>query len=369
MGELRSGWGRVNHESLARWLRERWDLVSEQAGPDKDPEVDRLIDSSVKSIRYAVLTQLLGKLADPSRDVLCLQRGDADDADAAGRWDARSLCSKVVVPWDQENQSVLGGSTDPYVNNPLRRPRLDVQLESLKRRSEWEALVAFLERVSAERAQSALAQPIDRCLRAVLRRLDRQVVHYGVPPRVSLDQMLHVLEIYLRTPSHGLRALAAASALLRTLGAGLGLFTVTSQGLNEADSATGAAGDILCAAADGRTLMAVEVKDRPQTLVDLEAGIAKAREAGVSRLLFVVPGVVKKDAEQISRRRAAAWAQGIDVYGADLVTLARISFMLVDEVWRREFFNELGAELNRRKAAYGHRQALADLLHALDEPV
>ncbi len=359
----------MNHESLARWLRERWDLVSEQAVPKEDPEVDRLVDSSVKSIRYAVLTQLLGKLADPSRDILCLQRGDPDDADVAGRWDARSLCSKVVVPWDQENQSVLGGSTDPYVNNPLRRPSLKDQLESLKRRSEWEALVAFLERVSAEDSRSALEQAIHRSLLAIRRRLDRQVVHYGVPPRVSLDQLLNVLENYLRTPSQGLRALAVASALFRTLGAALGLFSVASQGLNEADSATGAAGDILCAGDDGRTLMAVEVKDRPQTLVDLEAGIAKVREAGVSRLLFVVPGVVEKDADQIRRRCAAVWAQGIDVYRAELVTLTRISFMLVDEVWRREFLEELGAELNRRNAPFGHRGALASLLDELDGPV
>ena len=182
----------MNHESLSRWLRERWDLVSEESGPKEDPEVDRLVDSSVKSIRYAVLTQLLGKLADPSREILCLQRGDVDDADAAGRWDARSLCSKVVVPWDQENQNVLGGSTDPYVNNPLRRPSLHDQLESLKQRLEWEALVGFLEGVSAEGSQSTLEQAIDRCLRAIGRRLDRQVVHYGVPPRVSLDQLLYL---------------------------------------------------------------------------------------------------------------------------------------------------------------------------------
>ena len=125
---------------------------------------------------------------------------------------------------------------------------------------------------------------------------------------------MYVLENYLRTPSQGLRALAAASALFRTLGTGLGLFSVATQGLNEADSVTGAAGDILCAGDDGRTLMAVEVKERPQTLVDLEAGIAKVREAGVSRLLFVVPGVVKKDADQIRRRRAAAWALGAHLF-------------------------------------------------------
>lgn len=357
----------MNNDALSRWLQERWCRVSNEAEQKDDPELDRLVNSRVKSIRYAALTQLLGKLADPSRDVLCLQRGEPDDAAVAGRWDARSLCSKVVVPWDQENQSVLGGSADPYVNNPLRRPRLDVQLEALKNGADWEALVAFLERASAEGTSSALEGAINRYLRAVRRRLDSQVVHYGVPPRVSLDQLLYVLGHYLGPSSRGLRALAAATALFRILGTSLGQFSVMSQGLNEADSATGAPGDILCIGKDGQTVMAVEVKDRPQTLVDVEAGIAKAQRAGVSRLLFIVSGAVKKEAAAIRRRSVAAWAQGIDVHTTDLQTLARTSFVLLDEVWRPEFLSELGTELNRRNAPFGHRQALADLLSRLDK--
>ena len=188
-----------------------------------------------------------------------------------------------------------------------------------------------------------------------------------MPPRVSLDQLLYVLENYLSPPSRGLRALAAATALFRTLGTSLGLFSVMSQGLNEADTATGAAGDILCVTADGRTAMAVEVKDRPQTSVDVEAGIAKARRAGVSRLMFLVPGVVKKDAAAIRNRGLAAWAQGIDVHTTDLLTLARTSFVLVDEVWRKEFLSELANELNRRNASFVHRRAFSDLLTRLDK--
>lgn len=358
----------MNNDALGHWLRERWDQVSEAAVQAEDPEVDRLANSSVKSIRYAALAQLLGKLADPSRDILCLQRGDSEDADTAGRWDARTVCHKVVVPWDQENQSVLGGSPEPYVNNPLRRPRLDVQLESVKSRSEWEALVVFLQRASVKGTRAALEQAIDAYLGAVRRRLDRQAVHYGVPPRVSLEQLLHVLENYLSPSSRGLRALATATALFRILGASLGLFSVTSQGLNEADSATGAAGDILCAGNDGQTLMAVEVKDRSATLVDFEASLTKVRTAGVSRLMFVVPGIVERDAEAVRQRGAAAWAQGIDVHTTDVVSLARTALMLLEEVWRREFLSELGAELNRRNAPYGDRKALADLLNLVDEP-
>ena len=81
-----------------------------------------LLRYDVVSIRYALLTQLLGKVTDHSRDALSIQRGEADTAQAAGRWDARSFCQSSVVPWVAEAGQVLGTSPDPYVNNPLRRP-------------------------------------------------------------------------------------------------------------------------------------------------------------------------------------------------------------------------------------------------------
>lgn len=73
------------------------DLDSEPGGAD--PDVGLLVDRDLVSVRFALIMRLLGKLPDPSWDSLCLQRGDPDDADAKGRSDARSFCSKIVVPW------------------------------------------------------------------------------------------------------------------------------------------------------------------------------------------------------------------------------------------------------------------------------
>ena len=354
----------MNNDDLARWLRENWRRESETV-EGQDPEVDRLVNSSLVSVRFAVLTQLLGVLADSSRDVLCLQRGDIEDAEGAGRWDARSLCTRVVIPWNQENQNVLGGSTDPYVNNPLRRPRLDEQETSLKKRADWDALVSFLRDATAGADGSEIVDSALRCLKSIARRLHGHVVHYAVPPRVSLAQVADILESYLTPPSRGLRALAAATALLKVIGSSLGLFGVSSQGLNEPDSATDAPGDIVCSA-NGKPVLVAEVKDRSLSLVDFEASLDKARKRGVPTLVFFVPRLSDKDEKAIQERIAAVWAQGTNVYTTTLLDLARISFMLVEEHWRHEVLAELGGELNRRNAPYSHHRAFADLLEALD---
>ena len=135
----------MNDDELVEWLDLRWNSILSSTDQEEDSDVDRLVNSDTVSIRYAFVTQLLGKFAQPDRDILCLQMGSSEEPDDTGRWDPRSFCSRLVVPWVQRNQSVLGTSTDPYVNNPLRRRSLDVNMESLRSRAQWDALIPIQE--------------------------------------------------------------------------------------------------------------------------------------------------------------------------------------------------------------------------------
>ena len=135
---------------------------------------------------------------------------------------------------------MLGKSPDPYVNNPLRRQKLDEGVHQLRDRHEWDGLVALL--VPLESAgRIKLEATFIRCLESAARRLSAQSFGYQIPIRVSLPQMLRVLEAFLNEASGGLRPLVVAAALKAVLGRAFSLFeTVSSQGLNEADSSTGA---------------------------------------------------------------------------------------------------------------------------------
>ena len=121
-----------------------WQEALANTNTEIDDAIDKLVTCSVVSIRYALLTQLLGKLSDPTRDTLSIQRGEPTTAEAAGRWDARSFCHANVVPWVGETSQVLGTSPDPYVNNPLRRPRLDAGYEPRRDLSLWDKLTETL---------------------------------------------------------------------------------------------------------------------------------------------------------------------------------------------------------------------------------
>ena len=354
----------MTEQELKCWLENQWDQVLSACEGDPDQEIDRFVNSSVASIRYAILTQLLGKHAEPTRDLLCLQKGkQGTDAELAGRWDPRGFCTRVVVPWIQSHQSVLGTSSDPYVSKPLRRPRLDQGMESLNNREEWDSLVSCLSELEDTSDPTMIMDAVLRCLKSIARRLGDQRVEYPVPIRIGLDHLCDILDRYLAVSNGGLRPMVVATALIRTLGRAYSLFPrVESQGVNEADAATGVPGDVLCYGEDDALALAVEVKGHDLTLIEVESTIAKARSSRVTNILFATPGLSSTDREAIEGKISEEFAQGSNIYQTSIQSLARNSLMLLEEDWRVKLLNEVCAELDARSTQPTDRLAFAELL-------
>ena len=348
-----------NHKAR-QWLNEAWLRVLEDDAGETDDEIDRLVNSKVKSIRYAVLAQMMGKIAVGHRSLLSLQAGDGR---TLGAWDPRSFCSAVIVPWETDNHGVLGKSHDPYVNNPLRRPRLDAGTEQLRSKAEWDALVAFLSPLETA-PRSELEAAFVRCLKSAARRLSAQSFRYPIPIRASLPQMLRVLDAFVAEPSGGLRPLAVTAAMMAVLGRAFSIFaSVSSQGLNEADASKGAPGDVMCMDGDGEMVLAVEVKDRALTLADVRGSTSKAKASTetLGNLLFATPSIRNDELDAIREIIETTWESGLNVSQIDILDLAKGAFVLLGEEWRPDLLQEIGKELDRR-GDHAHRRAWHTLL-------
>ncbi len=326
--------------------------------------VDLLVNSRVTSIRYALLTQLLGKIANPERSLMYLQSGTTDE----GAWNARSFCDAVIVPWVASNHDVIGKSAEPYASKPLRRVRLTPNMPDVRDKAEWQRLVAFFDLLDKADTET-LRQAFRRCLASVARRLAKQSFRYRIPQRVSLLDLELTLETFLSEQSGGLRLLAVTAALMRTIGEGFSLFSIIrSQGVNEADSASGMPGDIMCYGKDNQISLVVEVKDRNLTLVDLRSSSRKVNEESddLSSLLFVVPSAKQSESAEIDEWIKSTWASGLNVYRTDILSLASSVLMLLGEEWRPRLLREIGSDLDAR-GNHEHRLVWYELLSALAE--
>ncbi len=351
----------MTNDEARQWLDQRWREALDANVTELDPDVDQFIDSKTVSIRYALMTQMLGKIADESRSLLVLQKGSGD----VGDWDARSFSTSVIVPWVADNHDVLGTSTEPYASKPLRRVRLTAEMTNVRDKAQWRRFVTFLEELD-QASPHELQRMFRRCLASLARRLARQTFKYQIPKRVSLQALDGLLESFLKPASGGYRPLAVSAALLRTLGQAFSLFAeVQSQGLNEADSASGMPGDIMCHDKDGQIVLVVEVKDLDLTLADLRASTTKTAQAdNLSNLLFAVPGIRRSNRDEIEDFVQRRWAAGLNIYQVGIRTLVRTSFVLLAEEWKVALLREIGDELDRR-GDHAHRRAWHDLLSEL----
>jgi hypothetical protein len=85
-------------------------------------EISRIICGTHKTYKYILINALLAKATNPDVNALVLQAGSS----LPGAFDARSLCHKVLVPFERDNLfNSLGGSNEPFLNKPARFPELN----------------------------------------------------------------------------------------------------------------------------------------------------------------------------------------------------------------------------------------------------
>ena len=353
----------MTQRGTREWLDAQWaDVLDDPSFCEADSEIDAFV-TGPKTIRYIAITQLLGKIADPARDILALQAGDS----SADSWNARSLADQVVVPWERsEAVNFLGGSPEPYANNPARVPRLLRDRTDVRSPDQpvWRDLHDFLFQFQ-NCDQETRERGFRRLLGGARRALEKiQGLIYPVPRRISTARIVALLNDFLGNRSGGVRPLVLAAALFETLGEGFRLFSeVGVQGINEPDSAGAALGDITCVGPDGVVLIVVEVKDHLLTLHDLQTSIEKVRrpEANLANLVFAVPGVRPTDQPAVAERIESEHSAGTNVYHLSLTTLAESTFSLLLEGSRVGFLRRVGKRLDEM-ADYVHRRDWRDLL-------
>jgi hypothetical protein len=355
-------------ENCKRILDEAWSEIVKQ-GLNVKPHIDdpslqqsirNSINSKTKSYRYVLPTQLISKLANPSLDSRCLQatRGGIGD------FDARSVNEEVVVKFDKDNENVLGGSPQPYVNNPLRKPEITFEYgRKLKDKEGWLALCETLQKVETANSPEFTRRVLDQTLYEVLVRLSKTNVQYPVPQRISLEQTDDLINQFLSGQSVGDRPQAIGSALLETIGEEFKIFSeIKRSKTTSADASTGQVGDIECF--DGQSLvLGVEIKDKELTLNEVRGKTEKIRTKGLSEFMFLLTkGIFKKDEKAIFDCVQKEFSSGQNIYLLSFQTFVSDMLALLGESGRKKFLMKVGETLNKYTSEIEHRRAWAELL-------
>lgn len=315
-------------------------------GPEMTAAIEVVINGpdTFLAFRYILPAQLLAKLADPARHALALQAR----SELPGSFDARSFCKQYICAFDRDNHRVLGGSDDPLVGNIGRRPELDAAWLSVGRRAAQggSELVAVLTRAQRH---PELVEPLLRlALSRIADRLARTRIVYPRPNRISLADGESLVSRFLADRTGGRRLQAVAAALFDTIASRFGLFTDVEVGhVNKSDAARGDVADLNCRDAQGRTLLAVEVKDRRLSIREVEDTLRVARDRGVVEILYVIRGGIDTAEETALRQlQERQFTAGHNVYAVELDALLRPCLILFAEYGRLAFVEAIGNRID-----------------------
>ncbi len=291
----------LSPETGQKALRALWQKV--QQGVEPRPTLDASITDAIdllvrqqppgtKAFRYALLTQVLAVYLDPQVDIFALQVR-ATTEPRRKSFDARSFCKSVVVPFERDHWgNLLGGSPDPYVSKPLRKPRLEREDPSIRNQEAYRALWTVLEYMNQGRDDEAERQSRARMilveiLHQIYSLLQQRLTPPPLPENIPLDTLMDVVEAFCNQPSLGGRPQYLLVAFLEAFNALTGLYgNIIASKATEADRAKERLGDIEIRDKQGVLKLVIAVTTE-LTCEKLREEIHKAQKKQIPELLII----------------------------------------------------------------------------------
>lgn len=236
--------------------------------------------------RYILFTALLAKTVEPSVDILSLQASD----DSAGAFDARTLCSKVVFPFQKMFLSDIidGSNSDPLVNKPGRYPRLSPSNAAANgdpRRS-LNLLCEDLPKLDSKSAKLSLAYLISKLLSQAENKAREASEFAEAAGKMDELRARLFLDELIDQGFGGASITLATSAMLRILFPADDGYEVVAHPMNQSGASSSQFSDVDVFRYRS-PWMGVELKDKPFTDRDVSHAAQTALKASVGSLLFV----------------------------------------------------------------------------------
>ena len=342
----------VDHSSARAVLDRAWAEIGARARPPARMQqlIENVLGASDVTFKYILVTGYLAKCVNPSAHARAIQVGSSLD----GAYDARSLCHKVVIGFEKSKGNLFGLSNEPFVNKPARHQEHDRDNTQLRNRVGAKILHNALEQAQSARNDEVF-QGLVHILRVGAQRAadEKQVT---ATAHVNLGTVQTFIKQFLAETDGGSRLVGVWGAFQALLSEN-GKIKVYSP--NASDFFGKTSGDM--EVYYGNILVsASECKQRPLNVDDVNHGIKKSLENGVSEYLFVVSAGVVKGQKNAIKKAILAHADEVDVALLDIWKQAGVLAAMLNPS-RRVKFGSAVVELLRKMRKFESANAAVEL--------
>ncbi len=261
-------------------------------------EIATLFESNTQAYREVLLGCVIARLSDSSIDIAKPYVGQGHDS-----FNGRTLDELVINPFLHDNH--IPSSKGPYLSVFRRSVQLDSSTRTgLRDKTGYDSLLFLINYLKTLKKLIEVSSFLRELMyRFVLLREESQVPLAKLH-RISLEQYDSLITGLLATPSGGRFPVLLVLSAFATIKQCFGLdWEIKCQGINVADSASGAGGDVtICSS--GHVVMAIEVTERQ---VDRDRVVSTfltkiAPSAIVDYLFFVKENAATNEAREQAQR-------------------------------------------------------------------
>jgi hypothetical protein len=300
-----------------------------------------LFNSNTQAFREALIGCCLARMGDAAIDIAKPYVNQGSDA-----YNGRTLDEQVVNPLLQEKE--VPCSKGPYLS-ALRRNISFVPETSkgLRDKDAFRAMLVFIDCLKTETGDGARRYLVS-LLRNFITLRERSRIALARINRFSIEQYSALLDLLLGSASGGLVPVLLVVSAFDAIKATYGLpWELDYQGINEADAASGAGGDVTVRRA-GEVVLSIEVTER---IIDEDrvrtTFRTKIAPNGIDDYLFFFAGAPPTEA---ARARARAYfAQGHDINFAPVKDWIATVLATLGAGGRKVFTDKLVAALDDPK--------------------
>jgi len=241
-----------------------------------------LVDSTHKTYKYVLVNALLGA-ATRWHNPLVLQAGSTLERP----WDARSVCHRVLVPFERDHmEGRLGRSNEPFLNKPARFPELS-EHNAVRRGSDQRVLNAMIALLGSIRNQDHARLLLVEALH-LIRELQTQSL--TIPFDGTKDSLPNQVRALLTENIEG-EILTFVSGLILRSTFDLDIYRLRLHPMNQSGASSNEIADIDIVDSTTRGAVAgFEVKDKDFTPHDFTHAREKCYSEGVRSFKFITRG-------------------------------------------------------------------------------
>lgn len=248
--------------------------------------IESILRGTHKTYRYVLVNALLAKATNENVNILSLQKGDGLN----GKYDARSLCHKVIVPFETlKLPGCLGSSNEPFLNKPARFEMLSIAnaVRSGKDRQTLNNVIEVLSSISnSKEAFLSLRQALYVMCEISKEYISKYSVADALIDISEFSQL--VLDYIYKITEHCLEGETCPLVVAQLEQMYLGKdYNVRPHKVNESGDSSKEVGDIDVFNNVGELIYSIEVKDKAFSEQDVSHAVNKFRAAGLTNSMFI----------------------------------------------------------------------------------